>query len=306
MTRVRFVPGLLGMMLLAAVPSTAQRTLHAPLTAQLPLGTRSAALGGGNASSRDAEGALANPAGVGNNPGLGVNVARYRDGVAGGVIGNSTSVGVMGVGLAVSYLDYAPRLGARGPVSDAVLVEGGLGAASSLSAAVAMAISWKGYRWGAAGTYLEERMASARSGVAAISLGVMRGNWYRFSTVGVSLQHIGPSLEFGSTKVDLPARLSAGMSGVSFPINAWFDFTADAGAWVRRDGLAGGNGGGELLYVPIEGLTFALRAGARRPELHAQGPFTGGIGVSLDRFALDYAWEQMRDGGAHRIGLRVR
>lgn len=291
---------------LGAIAAPAQRTIHAPLVAQLPLGARSTALGGGNAATRDVEGALANPAGVGAFPGLGVNVVRYRDGAAGGVLGSTSSIGVIGVGIAVSYLDYAPRFTSPGPVSDAALVEGGSGTASSMSAAVAMSISWKGFRWGAAGTYLEERVSTQRSGVAAVSLGVMRGGWWRSSTLGLSLQNLGPSLEFGQTNVDLPARFSAGVSGMSFPINAWFDFTAEGGAWVRRDGLAGGNAGGELIYVPIEGLSFSFRGGGRRPELKAQGPITAGFGAALDRFALDYAWEQMREGGAHRIGLRVR
>jgi hypothetical protein len=293
---------------LAAVPAiaTAQRTVHAPLAAQLPLGTRSTAMGGGNAASRDAEGALMNPANVGVTTGLGVNLVRYRDGASGGVLGHSGTVGSMGVGISVSYLDYQPALGSPGIVSDAALVDPGLGTAASLAASAAMSLAWKGIRWGAAAIYLEERIETSRSGAAALSLGASKSAQFGFASFGLALQNIGPSLRYGESHVPLPTRLALGASGAQFPLNAWFDLGVDAGLSVRRDGLVGGMVGGELAWVPIEGVSAALRGGVRRPELKAQGPGTAGFGLSLDRFALDYAYEQMRSGGAHRIGLRVR
>lgn len=293
---------------LGLVPAVgfAQRTTHAPLAAQLPLGARATSLGGGTAASRDAEGALQNPANVGVTTGLGVTLARYRDGVAGGAIGHSGSVGSMGVGIAISYLDYRPAFSSAAPVSDAPLVDAGLGSAASLAASAAMSVTWKGTRWGAAATYLEERIETARSGAAALSIGASKAAQFGFASFGVALQNIGPSLRYGTVDVPLPLRLAVGASGAQFPINAWFDLGVDAGLSVRRDGLVGGVLGAELAWVPIEGVSAALRAGVRRPELKAQGPGTAGFGLSLDRFALDYAFEQMREGGAHRIGLRVR
>lgn len=295
-------------LVLATVPAVgvAQRTMHAPLTAQLPLGARAASLGGGNAASRDAEGALMNPANVGVSAGMGINLVRYRDGSAGGALGHAGAVGSMGVGMAVSYLDYQPAFASSGIVSDAPLVDGGAGSAASLAASAAMSIAWKGMRWGAAATYLEERVETSRSGAAAVSLGVSRSAQFGFASFGIALQNLGPSLRYGRTDVPLPTRLALGASGAQFPLNAWFDLGVDAGLTVRRDGLVGGAVGGELAWVPIEGVSAALRAGVRRPELKAQGPGTAGFGLSLDRFAIDYAFEQMREGGAHRIGLRVR
>jgi hypothetical protein len=298
---------LLALSLMAAPAlAVAQRKIHAPLAAQLPLGARAAALGGGNAASRDAEGALMNPANVGVTTGLGLNLVRYRDGAGGGAIGHSGTVGSMGVGIAASYLDYQPAVGVGGVVTDAPLVEGGLGSAASMAASAAMSVAWKGMRWGAAATYLEERVETSRSGAAAVSLGVSRSAQFGFASLGIALQNLGPSLRFGRTDVPLPTRLAIGASGAQFPLNAWFDLGVDAGLSVRRDGLVGGVLGGELAWVPIEGVSAALRAGVRRPELKAQGPGTAGFGLSLDRFALDYAFEQMRAGGAHRVGLRVR
>lgn len=294
------------LVLVLPIVSAAQRTMHAPLVAQLPLGARAASLGGPNAATRDAESALGNPANVGLTPGLGVNLARYRDGAAGGGIGQTSVVGSLGVGIAVSYLDYQPSLSGRSLVSDAALTAGGVGQGASMAAAVAMSMMWKGIRWGAATTYLEERVEGSRSGVAGLSLGAAKSAMFGFASFGVALQNLGPSLRFTNEEVALPARLSVGASGAQFPLNAWFDLGVEVGASVRRDGLVGGTLGGELSWVPIEGVSVAWRGGVRRPELKAQGPATAGVGLSLDRFALDYAWEQMRDGGAHRIGLRVR
>ena len=102
-------------------------------------------------------------------------------------------------------------------------------------------------------------------------------------------------------------RLAAGLSSYFRGLGPWFDLSLSGGAAVRRDGLVSGNLGAELSWVPIEGISFALRTGVRRAELSVQHPMTAGLGLSVDRFALDYAWEQMREGGGvHRLGLRVR
>ncbi len=284
----------------------AQRTIHAPLVAQLPHGARATALGGGTAASRDPEGALQNPANLGVASGMGATLVRYRDGASGFAVGNASTIGTLGVGVALSYLDYAPAFAARSLVSDGSLSEGGFGHAASVAAAMGMAVAWKGLRWGAAATYLEERIETSRSGVVAGSIGVAKAAQFGFASFGLALQNLGPSLKFGSETIDLPTRLALGASGAQFPLNAWFDLGVDVGLSVRRDGLLGAVLGGELAWVPIEGVSAAFRGGVRRPELAAQGPLTGGIGFAIDRFALDYAFEQLREGGAHRIGLRVR
>jgi hypothetical protein len=56
----------------------------------------------------------------------------------------------------------------------------------------------------------------------------------------------------------------------------------------------------------MEGYSFAVRAGIRRPELRAQQPLSLGGSAALDRFALEYAFEDWVNGGTHRVALRVR
>ncbi|MGQ0649473.1 MAG: hypothetical protein ACT4P7_18115 [Gemmatimonadaceae bacterium] len=305
--RSRFV--LLALALGATTPMRAQRTTYAPLSAQLPTGARAVSLGGMTAASRDPEAALGNPALAGSFTGTGLSLVNYHDGANGGVIGVSTAVGVIGVGFAVSYLDYAPTFSGIGQsrLSDDVLWRPGAGTAASLAGAFSLSTAFKGLRWGAAATYLEERIEAERASVAALNVGASKDAVFANMTLGVALQNIGPSLSFGpASDIDLPTRLAVGLSGAFFPLNAWLDLGASGGVAVRRDGFVSGSVGGELTYVPIEGVSFALRTGVRRAELKAQRPLTAGLGFALDRFALDYAWEQLREGGAHRVGLRIR
>jgi hypothetical protein len=64
--------------------------------------------------------------------------------------------------------------------------------------------------------------------------------------------------------------------------------------------------GVEAGYVPMDGYLFQARIGVRRPELRAQNPLSFGGSAGLDRFMLDYAYEDWNGGGAHRLALRVR
>ena len=289
-----------------AMPAAGQRTAHAPVVAQLPLDTRALAMGGSTAASRDAFAALGNPALVGTSTMSGLAVARYRGNASGGVLGSTSTVGIMGIGVAASYLDHGSGVDGSPRVNDDVLWRDGLGAGASLSAAFALSASFKGMRWGAAATYLEERVDLERASVVAVNLGVARDAFLWGTALGVAVQNLGPSLQFIGEDTPLPTRLSLGLSRGFFPRLSWLDVALSGGLALRRDGLLSGALGGEFAWVPIEGIAVALRGGARRPELRAQRPMTTGLGVAIDRFALDYAWEQLREGGAHRVGVRIR
>jgi hypothetical protein len=67
-------------------------------------------------------------------------------------------------------------------------------------------------------------------------------------------------------------------------------------------------GGVELAYVPIEGVAVVVRQGLRLPRERDEPLVTGGLGVTVDRWSLDYAVEPMRGGRpvSHRLGLRIR
>lgn len=309
-------PWMLVAALLVASPVEAQRTRHAPLVAQLPAGARSLAMGGMTAASRDAEASLWNPALAGSGALTGLSLARYHDAANGGTMGTTTAIGVIGVGMAVSYLDYGaypvplppcPNCVARPPLNDdALLHDGGL-RGLSLAGAFSLSMAFKGFRWGAAATYVEERVDASRASVAAVTLGASRDNFYWGTSLGIALQNLGPSLRFAEGDTDLPSRLAVGLTKNVFPNVSWLDVAMAGGIAVRRDGFVSGSLGAEFSYVPLEGIAIALRGGARRAELQAQRPLTAGVGLSVDRFALDYAWEQMREGGGgHRVGVRIR
>ncbi|MCC6318571.1 MAG: hypothetical protein IT361_12885 [Gemmatimonadaceae bacterium] len=300
--------GTLLLLALVTAPVGAQRTTYAPLAVQLPLSARTAALGGLNLGTREPESALGNPSLAGTAAATSVTLAHYASGARAGTVATTTPIGAFGVGIAVSYLDYAsvPVAGEH-PITDEVLVTRGTGAGASMTAALAMSTAWKGWRWGAAATYLEERVDLQRASAAAVSVGAARDAFWRNMTLGVALQNIGQSIDVvGSDPADVPLRLAAGLSGLAIPIGPWIDINVLGGAAVRRDGLVSGNLAAEVSWVPIEGIAVAGRAGVRRAELNVQRPMTLGGGLTIDRFALDYGWEQLRSGGAHRLGLRIR
>ena len=60
--------------------------------------------------------------------------------------------------------------------------------------------------------------------------------------------------------------------------------------------------------MPIDGVAIALRQGFRLPRERDESLVTAGVGITIDRIAVDYAMEPMRAGRpiSHRIGLRLR
>ena len=300
------VLGVVLLSLAGAMPAAGQRKFHAPVAAQSPLDTRALAMGGTTAASREASAALSNPALTSTGSLSGFALTRYDGSARGGMLGSTSSVGAIGVGVAVSYLDYGVGGTQSSRAKDDGLWRNDAGAGASLAAAFALSASFKGLRWGAAATYLEERDALERASVMAVSVGVARDAFWWGTSLGVAVQNIGPSLQVTGENTPLPTRLSLGLSRSVFPNRSWLDIALAGGVAVRRDGFVSGMAGGEFAWVPIEGVSVALRVGARRPELRAQRPLTTGVGIALDRFALDYAWEQLREGGAHRVGIRLR
>jgi hypothetical protein len=298
------------LVLFSVLPSVshAQSDIYAPLVIQLPTGARPLAMGGWNASLRDVDAAFGNPAYAGTITSTSFSLARYARGVHSGTLSNHTTIGVIGIAIGATYLDYGaltPALDSTA-FSSAVLTDRGPYAAASLAGSVALSMTFKGFRWGIAGTYLEERVESARASVVAANLGVSKDLTFANSTVGLVIQNVGPSLDAPSMDVELPMRVALGISRATFPLNAFVDLGLSGGIAVRRDGFVSASAGGELSYVPIEGIAFAFRAGARRPDLRAQEPLTVGLGGAYDRLAVDYAWEQMDGGGAHRVSVRLR
>jgi len=289
-----------------AAPVQAQRERHAPLVLQLPATARTLAMGGLTAATRDVESVFGNPALVGGSNALSLSLGRYASGASTGHLATAMNVGMLGVGVGMALLD-APQLVAGRALTSDVLTDEGHVAASNMAATVAASLAWKGFRWGAAARYLESRTASARGGAPSFDLGVAKDLLFGRLTSGLVLQYMGRDLPNRVDSRTLPVRVALGVAGGGQNLGKWFDIGAAANVAVREDGEVYPTAGGELSWVPYEGVSVTVRGGGRRPELRAQRPLTGGVGVQLDRLSLDYGWEDMRGkGGAHRVTLRLR
>jgi hypothetical protein len=124
-------------------------------------------------------------------------------------------------------------------------------------------------------------------------------------SLGITVQNIGAGIHLPNSDAQLPLRVSAGVATYGWAVGQ-FDLNGSAGASLLPDGILLPGAGMEVNYSPLEGYSFALRGSIRRPELRAQRPLTLGGSAGLDRFALEYAYEDWVGSGVHRLALRVR
>ena len=299
----------------ALLPASArgQDDQYSPIVLQLPASARATGLGGAFIAVRDIESLFSNPAFAGIVTGTAVSVERYNASRT-GTIAASMTLGQFGVAVSTQYLDFTAApvqtfcdfscgSAAALQVSSRVLSEHSPAAASSLSAAAAISTTYKGYRWGGAVKYVEQRVGEAKDAAPAVDFGVTKDAGR--ITLALAVQNLGPSLGDGAASNDLPQRYTLGMAGGGLPVGP-LDFGLSLALSVLRDGFVAPAGGMEWGYSPLEGYTFVVRAGARRPELDEQRPFTFGASFTFDRLSLDYAFEDISGGAGHRLGLRVR
>ena len=217
-------------------------------------------------------------------------------------LASSSSLGPFSVGIGAQYLDYhSQTIGL--PFWSYALQSGGFVQASSAVGAFALATTIRGNRVGAAVKYVDQRFGPLQDGAPSLDLGLAR-DVSRY-TVGLTVQNIGAGIHLLGSTAQLPLRVAAGVTAYGFTAGP-FDLNGSAGVSVLPDGIALPALGLELGYVPLEGYNFAFRAGIRRPELRAQQPLSFGGSAGLDRFAVEYAYEDWVNGGTHRLALRVR
>ena len=280
---------------------------YAPTVLRLPASPWALALGDAGAAARWTSDVLFyNPSALTLATGVAVSVQRWGSASTAANLSHAVISNGWGIGVGVRYLDYGAltdgvthpaQLHTRGPL---------LG--SSLAASFGVSREVKGLRVGVAAKYVEERLPGDRDGFMAIDAGLGRDiGMFGF---GLSVRDIGPSRLLGATPYKPPLRVAFGAMFRPRPIAVFFDAGATAEVSVDRDGEIGVAGGGELIWVPLDGWAIALRAGLRTTErvgdLGAR-PYTAGLGISLDRFSLDYAIDPARGGAvSHRIGLRMR
>jgi len=288
--------------------ATAQSHDPAPLVLLLPGGTRALGVGNAFVAGRGAEVLFYNPAQMFVLRGTTLSVERFGSASTLGALSTVGPFGKVWLGAGVQYLNYHASPSLSFFTTPSTLTLRGPASASSLAATVAVAVQWKGIRFGVSGKYVEERIGGFEAGVAAFDIGaardVMRG------TIGLSVQNLGEDLELLGQVGELPTRVTLGAALPSILVSSFFDFTAFASVSRERDGRIVPGGGAELIYQPVQGWTFIGRAGARRvrnvPD-RAESPVTLGGSFGLDRLWIDYAFQPYRGlGAAHRVAIRIQ
>ncbi len=294
--------------LVAASRTGAQEAFGRPLALRVPASTVALGLGNAGLLLTDADVLFYNPAMLPNARGVAASAQRY--GAAGTTVSMASvqALGSISVALGARLVDGSTDAGAYGSALDpglSRLAAAGSGRLGSLALTAAAARQVGPVRVGLGATYVRESLRSELEESALVDVGAMMP--LGPVTVALAVQHLGAAVELPGTRVDQPWRAVTGVGSRAIPLGTWFDLSAVAQVAVDGAGFVEPAGGAELAYVPLEGVALALRAGAKRPRADDEGHFSGGFGVSLDRYSLDYAVEPFRGGvTTHRLGVRIR
>ena len=285
---------------MAPISAKAQADKYAPTVLQIAPTPRAATFGS-VAAARDIEGVFSNPAMMLVASGTVVGFGRYESATH-LVLASAASLGSFSVGIGAQYLDAQSQSNEL-PYWSYSLRAGGHLPASSAVGGLSLATTFRGNRIGATGKYVIQRIGSVEDARPSLDVGLAR-DVSRY-TIGATVQNIGAGIHLPNSSAQLPLRVSAGVATYGWAVGQ-FDLNGSAGVSVLPDGILLPGGGVEVNYSPLEGYSFALRGSIRRPELRAQQPISVGGSAGLDRFALEYAWEDWVGGGVHRLALRVR
>jgi hypothetical protein len=303
---MRARPAVFTVLLLAPVTAAAQAAGIGPIVLQLPASTRAIGFGNAYVGVREPEAVFYNPAQLGVRPGVAMSVERYGSVATAGAFASTYTFGPIGFGIGAQLLDFdAASAGYPGaaPNGEQLARRGPL-AASSLVAATALEMAYKGIRWGLTGKVAQDRVATARDGVLLADVGAAKE--IGPVTAGVTVQNLGTNPKMLGTSAALPMRATLGVAGGGLPVGP-LDLAFSGAVSVRRGGRVAPAGGDELGYMPIDGITFAGRVGARRPEKNAEAPIALGASFTFDRLSIDYGFEPYQGkGSGQRIGLRIR
>ncbi len=288
----------------------AQGRGEAPIVLRLPASARIAAMANAGIASNDGDALLYNPGMLNGARGMAVSLQRYGAFGTAGAFGTVTQIGALNVGVGAQFVDWSAPSGRNW--GDAVrlgatrLADSGGVAASSSAFTVGVGRVVKGLRLGANLKYAEERFGAQHDGTVAMDLGFTMP--LGPANLAVTAQNLGGGLRLGGVNGALPRRIGIGFGGGMFPLYEHFDLGAQMQLTLEGDRFVRPAGGFELGYVPIEGVSLVMRSGLRLPREKDESLVTAGMGIAVDRFSIDYAWEPFRGGrpAAHRIGLRVK
>lgn len=297
------------------VLAEAQAPPAGPLLLIIPSTPRTAALGNAWVAGRDQEVLFYNPAQlIGARQGLDLSITRHgcegTTGTLGGVYAGGKWSLTLGWG--VQFADFSVDPATPYPYASDILLSSGTASGSSLLAAVGGAVTWRGFRFGAAGKYASDRISMPTNtidaaanppishGVIVADLGVARNALG--GVLAFSFQNLGGSSNGDGTGISATKQALAGwsMARQAGPL----DLAVFTQVTFREDWQAPGFGV-ELGYSWIEGYNVALRAGLRRPESDLEHPYTFGAAFTADRLTIEYG-VQLFEGGQTANGVTIR
>lgn len=287
----------------------AQRPGEGPLVLRLPVSARGLSMGNAMLASTDADVLFASPGMLAQARGFAVSVQRYGSNATAGSAATISTVGIMTLAVGVQHLEWQAPFSGRWPehvqAGAPALSDKGNWPGTSTAFTLGLARTFKGLRLGGSVKVAEERLGTYDDAVVALDLGINRP--FGPGTLALSAQNLGTGVHMASRRGPLPTRVALGW-GAGQTISEQWDIGGQAQLSVEQEWFVRPAGGGELTWSPLEGVAVALRAGLRLPRERDEPLATGGMGFTLDRFALDYAFEPMRGGRpvSHRVGLRIR
>ena len=276
--------------------------------------TRGLAMGNANLAGRDDDVIFYGPAQLAVARGTSVAAERYFDGLAGGTVATTSRLATGGIGVGAQVVE--------GRNSDACLqglARNGFLRSQTISrtqAVVGAAQTYKRYRVGLAAKYATEQADDSRQSMFLADVGVSHdyslGDFVPL-TAALAVQSIGgnPTDAF---LLGVPRSASLGLA-TGGPVGP-FDLALAAQAGAEHTGLGTSNvrnrpmvrGGAEVGYTWLDGYSIAVRVGERTAsswDLTRHATF--GVGLVLDRFAFDYAAEQLAASRfGNRFGIRLR
>ncbi len=302
------VAGLALLALSATSALAAQRSAPIPPLLLLPGSTRAMGLGNAYVAGSGPDVISYNPAQVGESRGTVLSWQSFAGNASLASLATNTSVFGASIGAGVQYLEFRSR-NTDGATPSGALTRGGQYTASSVLGLLSASVERSGIRVGVTTKYLAQQLANGRRSVPMLDFGIATD--LGPATVALVLQDADALLgDAPASGLTLPTRMTLGGMSTGIPVGTWFDVGASAAVSIDAESRVLPAGGVELSYLPVSGWSFTGRIGGQRiaqPYRSGESALTLGATISIDRFALDYAFQQYSGPGAtHRVGVRIR